>query len=292
MAENQALNAFLEKEGGNAAPPEPAQRPAEPPAATPPSPESKAPTATPAPATKAPTTKPEDDDDIGVDHQGLQVPFGALEKARNQRNDWKSKAAAEAARAELLAQQLEEAKRPPATPQPPPAPVPIPDFNADPQGHIQHMAARHQAALLNDRLNLSEYMLREKIGSEKVDEYVKDFQQHAERDPSLWPKLYSQPTPYQWLTKEMDRRRLHSEIGDDVGAYREKLIAEERAKWEAERAQSQPAVSPAAGLPPSLANARSVAGRSAPAWTGEPSLDDVVRGIPSHVRAQRGRTQS
>ena len=113
--------------------------------------------------------------------------------------------------------------------------MPIPDFNQDPQGFIQHQAVRNQQVILNERLNISEYMLREKIGSEAVDQYVKDFQEHAERDPSLWPKLYSQPTPYQWLTKEIDRRRLHSEIGDDVGAYRQKLIAEERAKWEAER---------------------------------------------------------
>ena len=215
------------------------------------------------------------------------MPFSALEKVRN---DWKSKYAAEQARAELLAKQLEEAKRPRVEPPPQPAPVPVPDFNQDPQGFIQHQAVRNQQVILNERLNISEYMLREKIGSEAVDQYVKDFQEHAERDPSLWPKLYAQPTPYQWLTKEIDRRRLHSEIGDDVGAYRQKLIAEERAKWEAERTQAQPAVSPAAGLPPSLANARSVAGRSAPAWTGEPSLDDVVRGIPSHVRAQRGRS--
>lgn len=286
MAENQALNAFLEKEG-NPPPPEPAQPAAEPPAPTTPPAESKAPARpTEAPA-KLPEAKPEDDDDVSPDDTRT-VPRAAL---TNLRTEWKVKYAAEQARAELLAKQLEELKRPRAEPAPPPAPVPIPDFNQDPQGFIQHQAVRNQQVILNERLNMSEYMLREKIGNEAVDQYVKDFQEHAERDPSLWPKLYSQPTPYQWLTKEIDRRRLHSEIGDDVGAYRQKLIAEERAKWEAERAQSQPpAVSPAASLPPSLANARSVAGRGSPAWTGEPSLDDVVRGIPSHVRAQRGRS--
>jgi hypothetical protein len=290
MAENKALDAFLASEGGGA-PAEAAQPAPEPAAPTTPPAESKAPAATPAPAAKPSETKaPEQDEDhdlpvVGGDNR--TVPFSALEKVRN---DWKSKYAAEQARAELLAKQLEEAKRP----RPEPAPVmqqqPVPDFHQDPQGFIQHMAVRQQQVILNERLNLSEHLLREKIGSEKVDEYIADFRQFAEKDRSMWDKLYAQPTPYQWLTREIDRLRLHNEIGDDVSAYRAKLIAEERAKWEAERSQSQPATSPAAGLPPSLANARSVAGRSAPAWNGDPSLEDVVRGIPSHIRAQRGRT--
>ena len=174
MAENQALNAFLASEG-NAAPPEPAQPAAPSPApATPPA-EPKAPARpTEAPA-KPPEAKPEDDDDSGVD-QGLQVPFGALEKARNARNDWKAKHAAAQAQAELLAKQLEEYKRPPvqAAAPPPPQPMlpPLPDFNTDPLGYTHALAERQAAAnhanLLNDRLNFSEIMMREKICEEAV----------------------------------------------------------------------------------------------------------------------------
>ena len=47
--------------------------------------------------------------------------------------------------------------------------------------------------------------------------------------------------------------RLHEEIGTDPVAYEAKI----RAKIEAERGADPPPVSPAAGLPPSLANARS-----------------------------------
>lgn len=292
MPENPSLTAFLADGASTSAPP--AQPPTEPPAPTTPPAESKAPSPSPAPAAKTPEAKPEakpEDDDHDLPVTGgdnRTVPFSALEKVRN---DWKSKYAAEQARAELLAKQLEDAKRPPPAP-PPPAPVmqPPPDFHSDPQGYIQHVQMQNQQILLNERLNMSEAMLRDKIGDEKVTEYVNEFRQFASKDPTLWPKLYQQPTPYQWLTKEIDRLRLHSEIGDDPSAYRAKLLAEERAKWEAERAQAAPVVSPAANLPPSLATARSVAGRTAPAWTGEPSLEDVVRGIPSHMRAQRGRS--
>ena len=196
MAENQSLNAFLASEG-NAAPPEPAQPAPERPAPTPPPAESRAPTATPAPATKAPEAKPEDDGDHDLPLTGSDnrtVPFSALEKVRN---DWKSKHAAEQARAELLAKQLEELKRPaPVQPAPEAPPqmqlAPLPDFNIDPQGHVRALAERQAAAnhanLLNDRLNFSEIMLREKIGDEAVSQYVKDFQTYAQKDRALWDK--------------------------------------------------------------------------------------------------------
>jgi hypothetical protein len=37
-------------------------------------------------------------------------------------------------------------------------------------------------------------------------------------------------------------------------------------------------VSPAAGLPPSLANARSVAGRATSTFTGPPTMDAILAG--------------
>jgi hypothetical protein len=59
------------------------------------------------------------------------------------------------------------------------------------------------------------------------------------------------------------------------------VIAEERAKWEAE-ALGQPGngaarPSPVAGMAPSLANVRSVAGRTTSTFTGPPSMDDILR---------------
>jgi hypothetical protein len=281
MAETQ-LDAFLRE---NAEPPaEAVQPPAEPPAPTTPPPEAKAPEAAPAPATATPEAKAEDDDDDELSGDDPRtVPRSALTKVRT---EWKVKYAAEQARAEELAKQLEAARKPPpAPPQPPPAPAmqPPPDFNSDPQGYLQHLAMRHQQVLLNERLNMSEHLLREKMG-DQVDGYVTEFRHHAEQDPSLWGKLYTQPMPYQWMVKEIDRIRLHSEIGDDPSAYEQKL----RAKWEAERAAqppAQPPVSPAANLPPSLAGARSVAARSAPTWNGEPSLEDILR--PVQQRKQR-----
>ena len=192
--------------------------------------------------------------------------------------------------------QLEEAKKapPPAPQQPPPQMQPLPDPQQDPVGFARGFAIQQQQMLLNERLNMSEMMLREKLGPDKVDEYVNEFKQHAERDPTLFGKLYTQTNPYGWMTREVDRLRLQRDIGDDPAKFRERLIAEERAKWEAEAAQRGPAVpqaAPVPGMQPSLANARSVAGRTAAAWTGEPSLEDVLAPVQNRKR-QNGKVEA
>jgi hypothetical protein len=283
MADNQQLDGFLaagtppeapEARGAPEPPPE-AQKPVEA------APKPLAPIPKPE-APKAKEPEPEPEDDTGLDG-GTMVPFGALEKARNARNDWKSKAAAEKAKADLLAQQLEELKRQPAAPQAPAPAAPsvmqfqaLPDFATDPNGWAQVIVANQQRALLNERLNHSEALVRERIGAEELAQYIADFKSAAEQEPTLWGKLYSQPSPYAWMTKEVDRLRKRAEIGDDPAEYEKRL----RAKWEAEQqaATPQPApVSPAAGMAPSLAGVRSMAARGSTPFTGPPSLDELFR---------------
>jgi hypothetical protein len=252
----------------------------------------KPPTAAkPATEAKEPAKEPDEDEALAQHVQGgdnRTVPFSALEKVRA---DWKSKAAAHEAEARVLRQQLEAIQRnqqaPP--PQPPPAPSVMqfqapPDFNADPQGFMQTMVANQQRALLNERLNHSEALVRERISEEDLAKYVGEFKAAAEKEPTLWGKLYAQPSPYAWMTKTIDTMRKHAEIGDDPSAYearmREKLEAEFRAKWEAEAGgtlNGAPAPSVTAGMQPSLASVRSVAGRTTNAWTGPPDMNDILR---------------
>ena len=63
------------------------------------------------------------------------------------------------------------------------------------------------------------------------------------------------------MTREVDRLRLVRDVGDDPAAYSAKIEAE-RAPNGRPRRRPRRAVSPAAGLQPSLATARSVAGRT------------------------------
>ena len=279
MAANEQLETFLAGEAAAAtaaepAPPAPAEAP---PAAPAPKPEAKT-----EPADKGATAKPEAEDD-GEPPQALDgepvIPRRAYEDERRKRQDWKEKAARLEGELAAVRRQQEEAARPPPPQQqyqPPPDPA------TNPQGWAQHVVQQQRAALLNERLNNSEMMLREKIGDAKVAEYVNEFRDLANADPTLFGKLYSQPHPYNWLTREVDRLRLVRDVGDDPAAYNAKIEAAARAKWEAE-AKAAP-VSPAAGLQPSLATARSVAGRSAGAWTGEPSLEDVLSPVQNRKR--------
>ena len=208
-----------------------------------------------------------------------------LERERQRRQDWKARAVEAETKHKELQRQFEDAQRrataPPPQPQAPPQSPPDPATN--PQGWAQHVVQQQQAALLNERLNNSEMMLADKIGAEKLNEYVQEFRSLANADPTLFGKLYSQPHPYAWLTREVDRLRLVRDVGDDPAAYREKILAEGRAQWEQE-AKPAPLPSPAAGMQPSLGTARSVAGRTAGAWTGEPSLEDVLNPIQNRKR--------
>ena len=234
-----------------------------------------------------PAAEPEDDEPESVEESNGFVPRQAFDRERHRRTQWKEKFARADGELVALRRQLEEAQkqRQPAPPTPTSQPqqfTPPPDFNQDPGGFLAYMVQQNQKQMLNERLNTSEAMARERLGDEKLDAYVADFRTAAEADPSLWQKLYSNPHPYGWLTRQMDTWRMHRDIGNDPAAYRARIIAEERAKWEAEVTSSTsrtPPASPAANLPPSLANVRSVASRSEPAFSGPPSDADVLAAV-------------
>ncbi len=271
------LDAFLASEAGDNTPTPPTEAA---PAAPEPKPEPKA-----EPAAKAAPEPAEDDADPPTALEGEPViPRRAYEDERRKRQDWKEKAARAEGERDALRRQLEEAQRPQ---QPPPQPVyraPPPDPNTDPAGYQQYAHQVEMERQINQNLNYSEWMLRDKLGDETVSALQAEFKRMAEADQTLFQKMYSQPHPYRWMQQQVEKHRAMAEIGDDPAQFRAKVEAEARAKWEAE-ARSQPApVSPAAGMQPSLATARSVAGRTTPGWTGEPSLDDVVSSIQNRKR--------
>jgi hypothetical protein len=133
-----------------------------------------------------------------------------------------------------------------------------------------------RGVVLNERLNTSEMMALDKHGKEVIDRETEYFKKRTEADPRLWNELYSKPHPYQWMIDDNATARLHEEIGTDPAAYRARIAAEERAKMESELSRS-PVISPAAGLPPSLANARSAAPRGTNGYAGPMSIDDILK---------------
>jgi hypothetical protein len=239
-------------------------------------------------------TKPEDDEaEPGdpVDGQPV-VARRAYEDERRKRQDWKEKAARAEGELVALRRQLEEAAaRPAATPTPAvpasvaqPLYVEPPDPHVDLQGHLRVVNENHARAMVNERFNQSEARLRDRLDDEKVDAYKAEFQQAAQTNPMLWDQIRMQPDPYRWMAKEMDKLRAHKEIGDDPSAFRARVEQELRAKWEAEQAQAATAApaQPTSSVPamqPSLAGARSVAGRVAPAFPEDISLEEVLAPI-------------
>jgi hypothetical protein len=232
-----------------------------------------------APTKAAPTTKesakadkaapePDDDGEPGDPSPNEAiVPRSAYEKERQRRQDWKSRASAAEAEKAMLLKQLEEARKPPPQSTPPPQLEPI-DPARDPEGYTR----RVRGVVLNERLNTSEMMALDKHGKEVIDAETEYFQRRTQADPRLWNELYSKPHPYQWMIDNNATARLHEEIGADPAAYEAKI----RAKIEAERGAAAPRVSPAAGLPPSLASARSAAPRGTNGFAGPPSLSDIL----------------
>jgi len=268
------LDAFLTTGSQPAAPTDAAPAPA--PAAEPsPAPATK-PEAKQAEPAKAAPDPPQPDPDEDIGHDGGMIPASTFHKART---DWKTKTVEAQTEARILREQVEAFKKQSAAPpqpqqqQPPPEPL---DPVRDPVGYHNRL----QSVLLNDRLNLSEMLEREKHPPEAFEAAVAEFQAVAAQQPELYSKLHAQRHPYGWLMKEIEKLRLTRELGDDPAAFRAKIAAEERAKWEAEQGNGAAPVSPAAGLPPSLATTRSAAPRSANAFSGPPALDDIFRREP------------
>lgn len=203
-----------------------------------------------------------DDDTIPEPVDGDRtVPLKAFEAVRGERKDWKEKAVRSEGVIAELQRQLEEARKPQPAPVPQNAPQPINPVD-DPQG----FTARVQEVAISNKLDMSEMMLREKIGSEAVDAVIAEFKAAATANPALFAQLYQQPHPYAWAHQQVEAMRLQREIGSDPAAYKARLLAEERAKWEAER-NAQPAAAeptrPVLPSTPSLARAPSAAQRGA-----------------------------
>jgi len=267
-----------------------AQQAPEPTPTEPPEPPPAAPEPEPAPA------PPADSDDAeppaALDGEAV-IPRRAYEDERRKRQDWKAKASKYEGEIAELRRQLEARQAPPAPPAPAPAPVrmtPVAAINPvqDPAG----FAEAQMRAQINHQLNVSEMLLRDKLGDEAVDGYISEFQELARADPLLSHKMYAERNPYGFVKREVDRVRREREMGDDPDAYIQRRIDAERERWEQERAAAAPPPAPPPApipaLQPSLANTRSVAARSAPQWSGEPSLEDVLSPVQNRKRPANG----
>jgi hypothetical protein len=202
-------------------------------------------------------------EDIPEDIRGLR---SALQAERGKRNDYKGErdrltGELTAIKAALAAAEAKAAAPPvaPAVAEEPQAAPVVPNPLEDPQGYHAYT----QRMLFNERLNLSEAMLRESPNTEKIDEKLAAFKKAMDANPALRSEFSRQAHPYRWAYDQGARQLAMAEVGDDPAAFRAKIEAEIRAKIEAEMSGAAPAQGAVASviLPRSLASATSSAPR-------------------------------
>lgn len=162
--------------------------------------------------------------------------------------------------------------------QPPQSAPKPPDF-IDPEG-AQFMSAQMAMMADNFRAEISEMKARAKYGDDVIDEAVQAaladgvIDQFRDGKPDPWGRLGK------WHSEKQEQakaKQLLSEIGGDVEAFKAKMRAEILAELKAE--QVAESVSQARARPaPSLAGEPNLGSRSAPAWSGPASLDEILNG--------------
>jgi hypothetical protein len=206
------------------------------------------------------------------------VPLAELKKEREKRQEYQAqletfRAEAEKRDAEYR-RQLDELKRSLAAPKAPPPPPP--DFNTDPLGFIHHRDQQLQMVSLNERLNTSEMLARDRHGDELVDAAA----QWAEQSGEV-ARFIGQRNPYGELIKAYKKHQALAEIGDDPSVYRSRLEQELREKILAElkgggaAAVKAPSAPAQTRFPTSLAAETSAGAGTGSVLTPEAAMKDV-----------------
>lgn len=221
-----------------------------------------------------------DDKDIPNDVQGLRSATIGERKRRQE---------AEQKNAELERRLKEIEGRPaqaaaPATADTKQQPTP-PDPWLDPEGYMRFQQAQQDDVRFADRVELSQELMRSK--HEDYDAVEQVFIEECKTNPFLRSQLRTAPFPARLAYEQGKKLMALREIGDPV-AYRAKIEAELKAKFEAEQAASaapaappvqsaQPKASVPPAPPPSLAGVTSAAPRKAAAkFEGPTPLEKIL----------------
>lgn len=208
----------------------------------------------------------------------------ALQAERAKRNDYKGERDRAIGEMAALKAQLEAFQKAPPAATPVPAvqaqPAAVPNPVEDPQGYHAFI----QQSIFNDRLNMSETMLRQQIGDDAdVDAKREKFRQLADANPGLRAELQKSAHPYKFVYDTAAKHLALEEIGDPV-SFRSKMEAEIRASVLAEMAGTAPAPQPRVVLPQSLGTARSAGSRNTPVVNIPTDFDDILAPVMNRNR--------
>jgi hypothetical protein len=154
--------------------------------------------------------------------------------------------------------------------QAPQQPVAPPDIFENPEGYTQYFQNQIAQTALNDRLNLSEEMVRQSTGDETVNAAQEWGRQMLAANPMFAQTFYAQRNPYGFLVGEYKRSQTLSQLGNADPSEVEQFI-----KWR--EAQQAPQTTPQPqAVPTSLASAQSA--RGVGSSYQPPSLDEILKG--------------
>lgn len=144
----------------------------------------------------------------------------------------------------------------------------FPDPIEDPRGFYDAVQSAISYREMNNKLNTSEMLARDRHGDDLVDDFIA----WAGANPDVAQWMAGQPNPYAAGIAQFKRVQLADEIGDDPEVWRQSERDRIRAEVEAEmRGQSgQPAATPRTPLPGPASQARSAGKQSA--WAGPTPL--------------------
>jgi hypothetical protein len=136
-----------------------------------------------------------------------------------------------------------------------PQPQPVPDVFENPEGYTAYIQHQITQTTLNDRLNLSEEMVRQSAGDDVVSAAQEWGKQQFAANPALAQQFYQQRNPYGFLVQQYQRQQALETLGDDpreIEAFK---------AWKAAQAQLQAQPNPETPNPSkSIASATSAGG--------------------------------
>lgn len=150
-------------------------------------------------------------------------------------------------------------------------------FWDDPEGHFQSVEKRLQQREQNLTLRVSEQIARSKY---------QDFDASVEVFADILKGPGGQGIHAQWLASQdpaefayrMGKQTKELREAGNIDALRAKIEKETREKLEAEYKKKQEDLEKERkAIPPSLSDVRGGGGKGAPAWSGPPSLDEILK---------------
>jgi hypothetical protein len=233
-------------------------------------------------------------DDSGDDDKG-PVPYQAL-KAERQKAQEKTKRYTEEVVdlrkqiAELTSAVIAQRQQP----QQPQAPKPEPEFDWDNplatvdqrfESRISQERAAIQAEFQRQREAMQSQFAMTRHGEETVKAAYGALQAARETDPnwlSDYQRIMRSPDQYEAMVQWHKQRSALQEVGSDLDAYKAKIRAEYLEELRTGRvtddisAEPPREKRPATVMPSNLSGARSVSSRNGAAWSGPPSIKDLL----------------